>query len=99
MSPKAYASAANIGSKIGDASFSFRRRAENKTSYGEWFLAETHIPVSQYEKFAEQVNLETFNLTASNAPLRVRPGAEGWHPLDLRSVTFTPAKQLGRRML
>ena len=27
-----------------------------KTNYGEWFLEETKMPVSQYEKFAGQFN-------------------------------------------
>ncbi|MGA4643575.1 alpha-L-fucosidase [Limisphaera sp. 4302-co] len=29
---------------------------EGKTHYGEWFLEETRMPVSQYEKFADQFN-------------------------------------------
>src|ERR1039457_7452517 len=32
-----------------------------KTNYGEWFLEETKIPVSQYEKFAGQVNPVQFD--------------------------------------
>ncbi|MEI9961025.1 MAG: alpha-L-fucosidase [Limisphaerales bacterium] len=26
------------------------------TDYGEWFLEQTHMPVSQYEKYANQFN-------------------------------------------
>ncbi len=32
-----------------------------KTGYGEWFMEETKMPVSQYEKFAAQFNPEKFN--------------------------------------
>jgi alpha-L-fucosidase len=32
-----------------------------KTNYGEWFLEETKMPVSQYEKFADQFNPVKFN--------------------------------------
>lgn len=35
-----------------------------KTNYGEWFLEETRMPVSQYEKFARQFNPVKFNATA-----------------------------------
>ncbi|WCJ58808.1 alpha-L-fucosidase [Fontisphaera persica] len=34
---------------------------EGKTHYGEWFLEETKMPVSQYEKFAQQFNPVKFN--------------------------------------
>jgi len=34
---------------------------KGKTHYGEWFLEETHMPVSQYEKFAEQFNPVKFD--------------------------------------
>ncbi len=36
---------------------------QDKTGYGEWFLEETHTPVSQYEKYAEQFNPTKFNAT------------------------------------
>jgi len=32
-----------------------------KTNYGEWFLEETKMPVSQYEKFAQQFNPVKFD--------------------------------------
>lgn len=32
-----------------------------KTNYGEWFLEETKMPVSQYEKFAPQFNPVKFD--------------------------------------
>ena len=32
-----------------------------KTNYGEWFLEETKMPVSQYEKFAGQFNPVKFD--------------------------------------
>jgi alpha-L-fucosidase len=32
-----------------------------KTGYGEWFLEETKMPVSQYEKFASQFNPVKFD--------------------------------------
>jgi alpha-L-fucosidase len=35
-----------------------------KTNYGEWFLEETHMPVSQYEKFADQFNPTKFDALA-----------------------------------
>ena len=35
-----------------------------QTNYGEWFLEETKMPVSQYEKFADQFNPVQFNADA-----------------------------------
>jgi alpha-L-fucosidase len=35
-----------------------------KTGYGEWFLQETKIPVSEYEKFADQFNPVKFDAKA-----------------------------------
>ena len=35
-----------------------------KTNYGEWFLEQTHMPVSQYEKFAGQFNPVKFDAKA-----------------------------------
>ena len=32
-----------------------------QTNYGEWFLEETKMPVSQYEKFAQQFNPVKFD--------------------------------------
>ncbi len=37
---------------------------EGKTNYGEWFLEETKMPVSQYEKFAQQFNPVKFDARA-----------------------------------
>jgi alpha-L-fucosidase len=37
---------------------------QNKTSYAEWFLEETHMPVSQYEKFAAEFNPVKFDAKA-----------------------------------
>jgi alpha-L-fucosidase len=34
-----------------------------KTNYGEWFMEETRMPVSQYEKFAQQFNPVEFDAT------------------------------------
>ncbi len=34
---------------------------EGKTHYGEWFLEETKIPVSRYEKFADEFNPVAFD--------------------------------------
>ena len=34
------------------------------TNYGEWFLEETKMPVSQYEKFADQFNPVKFDAKA-----------------------------------
>jgi alpha-L-fucosidase len=34
---------------------------EGKTNYAEWFLEETHMPVSQYEKYAGQFNPVKFD--------------------------------------
>jgi alpha-L-fucosidase len=36
---------------------------QGKTDYAEWFLEETHMPVSQYEKFAQQFNPVKFDAT------------------------------------
>src|ERR1022692_2921467 len=35
-----------------------------KKTYGEWFMEETHMPVSQYEKFAAQFNPVKFDAKA-----------------------------------
>jgi alpha-L-fucosidase len=35
-----------------------------ETNYGEWFLEQTHMPVSQYEKFADQFNPVKFDALA-----------------------------------
>ncbi len=37
---------------------------DGKTNYGEWFLEETKMPVSQYEKFAAQFNPVKFDAKA-----------------------------------
>ena len=37
---------------------------QGNTNYGEWFLEETHMPVSQYEKFADQFNPTNFDARA-----------------------------------
>jgi len=37
---------------------------KGKKNYGEWFLEETHMPVSQYEKFAQQFNPVKFDAKA-----------------------------------
>ena len=37
---------------------------QNETNYGEWFLEQTHMPVSQYEKYADQFNPVKFDATA-----------------------------------
>ena len=34
---------------------------QGKTNYGEWFMEETKMPVSQYEKFAQQFNPVKFD--------------------------------------
>ncbi len=36
---------------------------QGQTNYGEWFLEQTHMQVSQYEKYAEQFNPVKFNAT------------------------------------
>ncbi len=33
----------------------------NYTNFAEWFLEETHMPVSQYEKYADQFNPVKFD--------------------------------------
>jgi alpha-L-fucosidase len=35
-----------------------------QTNYAEWFLEQTHMPVSQYEKFADQFNPTNFDALA-----------------------------------
>jgi alpha-L-fucosidase len=37
---------------------------DGNTNYAEWFLEQTHMPVSQYEKFADQFNPTNFNALA-----------------------------------
>jgi alpha-L-fucosidase len=37
---------------------------QGKTNYAEWFLEETHMPVSQYEKYAQQFNPVKFDARA-----------------------------------
>src|SRR3974377_2425606 len=34
---------------------------KDRKNFGEWFLEETHMPVSQYEKFAQQFNPVKFD--------------------------------------
>ncbi|MCL5096041.1 MAG: alpha-L-fucosidase [Candidatus Omnitrophica bacterium] len=34
---------------------------QGKTNYAEWFMEETHMPVSQYERFAKEFNPVKFN--------------------------------------
>ena len=36
---------------------------QGKTNYGEWILEQTHMPVSEYEKYASQFNPVKFNAT------------------------------------
>ena len=36
---------------------------QGKSDYAEWFLEQTHMPVSQYEQFAQQFNPVKFNAT------------------------------------
>jgi alpha-L-fucosidase len=48
---------------------------QGKTTYGEWFLEQTKMPVSQYEKYAAQFNPVKFDArqwvaTAQNAGMR-----------------------------
>ena len=44
-----------------------------------------------YTKF-QRLSLGTLDLAAGDATLTVRPIAEGWHPMNLKSVTLTPVK-------
>ncbi|MEI9864487.1 MAG: alpha-L-fucosidase [Limisphaerales bacterium] len=37
---------------------------QGNTDYGEWFLEQTHMPVSEYEKYAGQFNPTNFNARA-----------------------------------
>jgi alpha-L-fucosidase len=37
---------------------------DGHTDYGEWFLEQSHMPVSQYEKYADQFNPTNFNALA-----------------------------------
>ncbi|HTI98636.1 MAG TPA: alpha-L-fucosidase [Dongiaceae bacterium] len=37
---------------------------QGQTNYAEWFLEETHMPVSQYEKYASEFNPVKFDATA-----------------------------------
>ncbi|HVU07733.1 MAG TPA: alpha-L-fucosidase [Verrucomicrobiae bacterium] len=37
---------------------------DNQTGFAEWILEQTHMPVSQYEKFADQFNPTNFNAKA-----------------------------------
>ena len=37
---------------------------QGKKNYGEWFMEETHMPVSQYEQFAQQFNPVKFDARA-----------------------------------
>ena len=45
-----------------------------KTNYGEWFLEETKMPVSQYEKFAQPVQPGEVRRQGVGAPGQGRPG-------------------------
>jgi alpha-L-fucosidase len=37
---------------------------QGKTNYGEWILEESHMPVSQYQKYADQFSPVKFDATA-----------------------------------
>jgi len=37
---------------------------QDKTGFGEWYLEETHMPVSEYEKYAQQFNPTNFDALA-----------------------------------
>ncbi len=59
---------------------------------GEQKVAGTSPLTHDYTKF-ERINLDgTLDLPAGSATLTVKPVAEGWHPMNLRSVLLTPVE-------
>ena len=67
---------------------------DGKTNYGEWFMEETKMPVSQYEKFAPQFNPVKFDAEGMGAPGQGRRDEIHRHhlqaPRRLRHVPLGP---------
>jgi alpha-L-fucosidase len=72
----------NVGSKTSDA---------NSVSAASALLSTTVSKTGDYAKF-ETVKLGEIEIPAGKADLTVKPVSEGWHAINLRSVTLTPAK-------
>ena len=73
-----------------------------KTNYGEWFLEETKMPVSQYEKFASQFNPVKFDANewvrlAKNAGMKyiviTSKHHEGFAMWDTQATDYNIAKR------
>jgi alpha-L-fucosidase len=73
----------NFESKTSDA---------NSVSEASASISSTVSNTGDYAKF-ETVKLGEIEIPAGNkAALTIKPAAEGWHPINLRSITLTPAK-------
>ena len=73
----------NFESKTSDA---------NSVSEASASISSTVSKTGDYAKF-ETVKLGEIEIPAGNkAALTIKPAAEGWHPINLRSITLTPAK-------
>ena len=60
-------------------------------SLGEQKLAGTGPKTGDFTKF-KRVNLGTLELSAGDVAIQVRPVKDGWQPMNLRSVSLSPAK-------
>jgi hypothetical protein len=72
-----------------------------KTDYAEWFLEETHMPVSQYAQFAQQFDPEKFDAKAwVEASRRLRHVAVGFDRLvhQIHAVQARPVARTIRRV-
>ena len=64
-------------------------------SVGEQKLTGTAPKTGDYTKF-KRVNLGTLDLPAGDVALQIHPAKNGWHPMNLRSVSLRPAKPDGK---
>jgi alpha-L-fucosidase len=58
---------------------------------GEHKLSASAPKTGSYTKF-KRVNLGTLEVSAGDVVLQVRPVSDGWQPMNLKSVSLTPAK-------
>jgi len=59
---------------------------------GDQTIAGASPATKDYTKFKRTGLSDTLELTAGSVTLTVQPVAEGWQPMNLRSVVLTPAK-------
>ena len=60
-------------------------------SFGEQKLTGTAPKTGDFTKF-KRVSLGTLELATGDAVIQVRPVNDGWQPMNLKSVSLSPAK-------